>query len=124
MVSEPRFFKEIGININTVPVLDVRRSFTHNIIADRSYSENINTVSKIGDICINKFHKNKIATVVKHIPGHGLAKVDSHKKMPVIDLNFQYLLKHDFKTFKFKSAFSTWFYKVCRNCFFDFLRAK
>ena len=41
--------------------------------------------SKLGKICINKFHKNKIATVIKHIPGHGLSKVDSHKKLPIVN---------------------------------------
>ena len=40
---------------------------------------------KIGDICIKEFHNNKIATVIKHMPGHGLAKVDSHKKTPTIN---------------------------------------
>ena len=39
-------------------------------------------VSRIGDICIENFHKNKIGTIMKHIPGHGLAKVDSHKLTP------------------------------------------
>ena len=46
----------------------------------------LNIVSKIGDICISKFHENRIATIIKHIPGHGLARVDSHKKIPIIKL--------------------------------------
>ena len=41
-------------------------------------------ISKIGDICIDYFHENSIGTVMKHIPGHGLAKVDSHKFTPVV----------------------------------------
>ena len=72
--------KSIGVNINTLPVLDLRLKGSSNIIGDRSFSNNWKTVSKMGDICIDYFHKNKIATVIKHIPGHGLAKVDSHKK--------------------------------------------
>ena len=89
--------KTLGININTVPVLDLRRNFTHKIIDDRSYSNKRYIVSKIGNICIDEFHKNKIATVIKHIPGHGLAKVDSHKNMPIIRNYFKYLLNNDFK---------------------------
>ena len=63
----------LGVNINTVPVLDVRHKKSHNIIGDRAFSSNPKIVSKIGDFCIKEFHKNNIGTVVKHIPGHGLA---------------------------------------------------
>ena len=76
--------KSIGININTLPVLDVRSKGSSSIIGNRSFSKNPNVVSKIGDICIETFHSNKIGTVIKHIPGHGLAKVDSHKLTPTV----------------------------------------
>ena len=96
--------KTLGININSVPVLDIRRNKSHNIIGDRSYSANKKNISKIGNICIEKFHDNKIATIIKHIPGHGLAKSDSHKKLPIINKNLAYLLKNDFQTFKNKKS--------------------
>ena len=94
----------LGININSVPVLDIRRKISHNIIGNRSYSSDKKIVSKIGDICIEKFHKNRIATIIKHIPGHGLAKSDSHKKLPIIKQKIQYLIKNDFQTFKKKKS--------------------
>ena len=97
--------KLIGVNINTLPVLDLRSSGASNIIGDRSFSSNTKIVSKLGDICIDYFHKNKIGTIVKHIPGHGLAKVDSHKKTPTIKKNLNYLIKNDFSTFKNKESF-------------------
>ena len=75
---------EIGININTVPVLDVRKAKSNNIIGNRSFSLVPKNVSNIGDFCIKKFNKEKIGTVIKHIPGHGLANVDSHKKTPIV----------------------------------------
>ena len=96
--------KLLGININTSPILDLRRNFSHNIIGDRSYSQNKNLISKIGNVCIDNYHKNKIATVIKHIPGHGLAKVDSHKNVPIISKNLSYLIKNDFKLFKNKKT--------------------
>jgi len=96
--------KSIGANINTLPVLDLRIKEANNIIGDRSFSKNKKIVSKIGDICINFFHKNKIATIIKHIPGHGLAKVDSHKLTPIIKKNLKYLIKNDFSTFKNKAS--------------------
>ena len=94
--------KSIGVNINTLPVLDLRSKGSSSIIGDRSFSKNPKIVSKIGDICINLFHSSKIGTVIKHIPGHGLAKVDSHKFTPKIQKNLRYLKKNDFFTFKKK----------------------
>ena len=94
--------KSIGVNINTLPVLDLRLKGSSSIIGDRSFSKDPKIVSQIGDICINSFHSNNIGTVIKHIPGHGLAKVDSHKLTPVINKNLKYLIKNDFSTFKKK----------------------
>jgi len=94
--------KLIGVNINTVPVLDLRLKGSSSIIGDRSFSHDPKVVSRIGDICIENFHKNKIGTIMKHIPGHGLAKVDSHKLTPTIKQNLKYLSKKDFIPFKNK----------------------
>ena len=97
--------KNVGININTLPVLDVRRSYSDNIIGDRSFGYDPKTVSKIGDFCIKEFNKNRIGTVMKHIPGHGLAKVDSHKKTPIVNEDINILNKIDFYPFKNKKCF-------------------
>ena len=96
--------KQIGVNINTLPVLDLRIKGSSNIIGDRSFSENKKIVSKVGDICIDLFNQNSIGTVIKHIPGHGLAKVDSHNFTPVVDKSINYLIKNDFFTFKNKDS--------------------
>jgi|TARA_B110000438_G_scaffold232715_1_gene228508 beta-N-acetylhexosaminidase len=96
--------KNIGANINTVPVLDVRRAKSNNVIGDRSYSTDPKIVSKIGDYCIKEFHKNNIGSIIKHIPGHGLSKVDSHKSTPVISIKLNQLNKIDFKPFKNKKS--------------------
>ena len=96
--------KLIGVNINTSPVLDLRIKGSSNVIGDRSFSKNPRIVSKIGDYCISHYHKNRIATVIKHIPGHGLAKVDSHLFTPVVNKNLNYLLKNDFYFFKNKKS--------------------
>ncbi len=90
----------LGININNVPVLDVRRKITNNVIGNRSFSTDPYLVSKLGKICINKFHENHIGTVLKHIPGHGLSKFDTHKKLPIVNQNINDLNKIDFYPFK------------------------
>ena len=95
----------IGANINTVPVLDLRIKNTSNIIGNRSFSKDPLIVSKIGDYCISYFNQNGIGTVIKHIPGHGLAKVDSHHFTPVVNKKKNYLLKNDFLPFKNKKTF-------------------
>ena len=94
----------LGININSVPVLDVRRKITNKIIGERSYSSNAKVVSKLGEFCISRFHKQRIATMIKHIPGHGLAKVDSHKKLPIVKKTIRELNKIDFFPFKNKKS--------------------
>ena len=96
--------KLIGVNLNTSPVLDLRVKGASNIIGDRSFSKDPKIVSKIGDYCISFFHKNKIGTAIKHIPGHGLASVDSHNFTPIINKDNKYLVKNDFKSFKNKKT--------------------
>ena len=97
--------KLIGVNINTSPVLDLRVKGASSIIGNRSFSNSPKIVSKIGDYCIDCFHKNGIGTVMKHIPGHGLANVDSHYFTPVVKKKLSYLLKKDFVAFKNKKTF-------------------
>jgi beta-N-acetylhexosaminidase len=97
--------KLIGVNINTIPVLDLRVKGSSNIIGDRSFSKDKNTVSKMGDLCIKLFHENSIGTVIKHIPGHGLTKADSHNFTPIVHKSLKYLNKNDFKVFNKKKSF-------------------
>ena len=97
--------KSIGVNVNTSPVLDLRIKDASNVIGDRAFSKDPKVVSKIGDYCIDYYHQNEIGTVIKHIPGHGLANVDSHHFTPIVKKRLSYLLKKDFLAFKNKKAF-------------------
>ncbi len=96
--------KKIGININTLPVLDVLRKNTHKIIGNRAFSNDPHIVKTLGLICVKQFKANKIGTVIKHIPGHGSAKSDSHLKMPQVKLNYKNLNSTDFLPFKSNSS--------------------
>ncbi len=91
---------DLGININTVPVLDIYRKSSHKMMSTRAYSQDHKVVTKLGNLCIDLYKKNKIATVVKHIPGHGLAKLDSHYDLPVIKNKKKYLMRFDFAPFR------------------------
>ena len=92
--------QNLGININTAPVLDLRHKNAHKIIGNRSFSENSTVVNKLGQACVKFYKKNKIASVIKHIPGHGKANTDSHFKLPVVNDDLKLLKKNDFKCFK------------------------
>ena len=92
--------KESGININTIPVLDILKSNTHRVIGDRSYSRNLNTINVLKNICFKVLNKFKIGSVSKHIPGHGSSNVDTHKKISIVNDPLNLLLKNDFKAFK------------------------
>ena len=96
--------KKIGVNVNTIPVLDVLRNNTNKIIGNRSFSKRKEIVKKLGEVTINSCHKNKIISVIKHIPGHGGTTQDSHLIMPKIKLSESSLNKIDFYPFKFTSA--------------------
>ena len=97
--------KSSGVNINTVPVLDLRKKKTHQVIGSRSYSKNIKTVNELGKICIDTYKNNKIGTVSKHIPGHGSATSDSHFTLPTIKDSYKNLKNSDFKCFKGNQSF-------------------
>jgi len=97
--------KRLGININTVPVLDKIYKKTHKFLKNRCYSNNVKTIKALGSICVSTYKKLKIGTVIKHIPGHGYANSDSHKKLPLIILKNKKLVRNDFNCFKHSKSF-------------------
>ena len=106
-ISLIKTLKNVGININTIPVLDIAYKYTNKIIGSRSYSNKIDTIKKLGSMCVNMYKKNKISTVIKHMPGHGRSKVDSHLKLPTVNTGLKDLEKSDFKSFRnIKSHFA------------------
>ena len=94
----------LGVNINTVPVLDVLRKKTSKIIGVRSFSTDPNIVKELGKICVSRYKHNKIGTIIKHIPGHGCATLDSHLKLPKVRLKYSELNKKDFIPFKLSNS--------------------
>ena len=100
LINLSNVLKKIGVNINTIPVLDVLRTNTNKIIGNRSFSSNPAIVSKLGKICVRQMKKEKLGTVIKHIPGHGCSKLDSHLAMPKVTTSLRELNKIDFNPFK------------------------
>ena len=99
-----KVLKMLGININTISVLDILRLNTSKIIGKRSFSKNKNIVKELGQLTIKYLHQNKIAGIIKHIPGHGAAASDSHLNTPRVKLSKKELNGTDFYPFKSSNA--------------------
>ena len=97
MVEELR---EVGVNVNCAPVLDVLTEETHDAIGDRAFSEKPEIVSRMGLSVCSHFLDNGVTPVVKHMPGHGRATLDSHKDLPRVDASLEDLKARDFVPFK------------------------
>ena len=95
---------EVGISVNCAPVGDLASKFTHHILLNRCYGENLRQVISAARACADGLLSAGILPVLKHIPGHGLAKVDSHKKTPTINKELRHLNNRDFMAFKNKNS--------------------
>ena len=73
-----------GINVNCAPMLDVRQPDADMIVGDRAYGEEPMQVAAIGRAVLDGMASAGVVGVVKHMPGHGRATVDSHKELPLV----------------------------------------
>ena len=92
---------DLGITINTSPVLDIPEGNESGVIGDRSFSNDKEIVSNLGKEVIESFISMGINPVIKHMPGHGRAEVDSHFNLPVVDTSYNTLIETDFYPFEF-----------------------
>ena len=95
-----KMLRETGFNFNFAPVLDIKRYNNNQAIGDRAFSSDVEEVSKCGITYINKMKEYKIVPVVKHYPGHGATKKDSHFTLPIISKTNKKLEKEDMIPFK------------------------
>ncbi|HEX8380173.1 MAG TPA: beta-N-acetylhexosaminidase [Allosphingosinicella sp.] len=75
---------EVGVNVDCLPVLDVRQPGATDIVGDRALGGEPMQVAALGRAVLDGLASGGVAGVVKHMPGHGRALVDSHKEMPVV----------------------------------------
>ncbi len=92
--------KKLGINVDCAPVLDLRLPNTHAIIGDRSPSADPELVAHYGEALARGLMEEKVFPIIKHIPGHGRATLDSHEDLPIVDVDFETLKRTDFLPFK------------------------
>ena len=88
-----------GINANCVPVLDVPQPGAHEIIGSRAYSFRIEPIMALARAHAAGFIDGGVIPVIKHIPGHGRARADSHMELPVVEASRAELAAVDFPPF-------------------------
>jgi beta-N-acetylhexosaminidase len=77
--------RSVGINVNALPLLDVRQEGASDIIGDRSFGSEPMQVAALGRAALDGLAFAGVVGIIKHIPGHGRALVDSHHELPVVD---------------------------------------
>jgi len=77
--------REVGINVDCLPLLDVRQPGAHDIIGDRALGSEPLRVAALGRATIEGLRAGGVVGVVKHVPGHGRAMADSHVELPLVD---------------------------------------
>ena len=94
-----RELADAGINADCLPVLDVPVEGSHDIIGDRAYAREPCTAALLARVALAGLNAAGVAGVIKHIPGHGRARADSHKELPVVNASLDELRGHDFLPF-------------------------
>ena len=90
----------LGITVNCAPVLDVPVPGAHDIIGDRAYGTTPEQVAALGRAVAEGYLEGGVLPVIKHIPGHGRARADSHLSLPVIEASRAEMEEADFVPFR------------------------
>lgn len=92
--------RDVGISVDCAPLLDVANELTHDAIGDRAISNDAKTVAALGRVATDAFLDHGIFPVVKHMPGHGRATIDSHEGLPAVSASHADLTAVDFHPFR------------------------
>jgi len=90
----------VGISVDCLPVLDVPVQGAHGVIGERAYADDPATVGLFGRNAAEGLLAGAVLPVIKHAPGHGRARVDSHVELPTVDCARQLLETTDFVPFR------------------------
>jgi beta-N-acetylhexosaminidase len=90
----------LGITVDCVPIADVPTVGADPIIGDRAYGTTVRQVVDIARAFAQGLMAGGVLPVLKHIPGHGRASVDSHVKLPLVETEHAILAETDFAAFR------------------------
>ncbi|MGA9580585.1 MAG: beta-N-acetylhexosaminidase [Allosphingosinicella sp.] len=83
--------REVGVNVDCLPVLDVRQPGATDIVGDRALGSEPMQVAALGRASLDGLASAGVVGVIKHMPGHGRALVDSHEALPVVTASLEEL---------------------------------
>ena len=83
--------RSVGVNVNALPLLDVRQPGATDIIGDRALGAEPMQVAALGRAVLDGMSSAGVVGIIKHIPGHGRALVDSHKELPLVSASAEEL---------------------------------
>ena len=95
---------EVGITVDAAPVLDLPSAGADPVIGDRAFGADPARVARLAGAFCEGLLAGGVLPIVKHIPGHGRARVDSHRACPRVDADRKTLAQSDFATFRMLSA--------------------
>jgi len=90
----------LGVSVNCVPVLDIPVKGGTPAIGDRALGDTVDTVATLGGAQLDGTLSGGLLPVIKHMPGHGRAMVDSHHELPQVDATMAELEAQDFTPFR------------------------
>jgi beta-N-acetylhexosaminidase len=90
----------LGFDADCAPCLDLRIPETHGVIGDRAFGSAPSEIAMLGRAAVDGLLAGGVAPVIKHIPGHGVAQVDSHFDLPVVTAPVEVLEATDFAPFR------------------------
>ena len=102
LIAEDLF--EVGITVDALPVLDLPAAGADPVIGDRAYGSAPQRVATLGHAVSEGLLAGGVLPIVKHIPGHGRARVDSHRALPRVEASRAELSRHDFAPFRVLAA--------------------
>ncbi len=91
---------ELGINVDCAPLADVPVADAHDIIGDRAFGTEPAQVTALASAMAQGLLDGGVLPVLKHIPGHGRARADSHEELPAVHETLDVLSNTDFVPFR------------------------
>lgn len=91
---------DLGITVNCAPCADLLIDGAADIIGDRAFNKDPLIVTEYSLAMLKGLEAGGIIPVIKHLPGHGRAPVDSHEELPIVDTDLTTLRQTDFMPFK------------------------
>ena len=95
---------QVGITVDAAPVLDLPTAGADPVIGDRAFGAEPSRVTRLGRVFCDGLLAGGVLPIVKHIPGHGRARVDSHRACPVVETGRDELSQTDFAPFRALAA--------------------